>query len=173
MFRALKWKSILYGAITLFAILLLVPTVTSNLPQWWSKVLPSEKIHLGLDLQGGMYLLLEVEAEKAVEGYVQQIGTSLRDDLKNQGVPVGKLEVEKDRIVLEFSGAKEKVDNVLSQRFLMMHELSSSGRAGRVYLTHCSSVPGRTPICRWEPCVPAPARPRARQVLAPRPGPAP
>lgn len=130
MLKALKWKSILYGAITLFAILLLMPTVTSQLPQWWSKVLPAEKIHLGLDLQGGMYLLLEVEAEKAVESYVEQVKSNLADSVKEQGIPVGKLEREKDRIVVEFSGPKEKVDNILSGRFPMMHELSSSGEGG-------------------------------------------
>jgi preprotein translocase subunit SecD len=131
MLRSLKWKFLLYGAITLFCILLLMPTLTSQLPQWWSKIFPSEKIHLGLDLQGGMYLLLEVEAQKAVGSYVVQIANNLRDDLKEQGVPVGKLETEKtDRIFLEFSGPKEKVDHLLSQRFLMLHELSSSGEGG-------------------------------------------
>jgi preprotein translocase subunit SecD len=130
MLKSLKWKAILYGAITLFAILLLMPTVTSQLPQWWSKVLPSEKIHLGLDLQGGMYLLLGVEADKAVESYVEQIKNNLGDSLKEQGIPVGKLEREKDRIVLEFSGAKEKVDNLLSRRFTMLHELSPTEAGG-------------------------------------------
>jgi preprotein translocase subunit SecD len=131
MLRSLRWKFLLYGAITAFCILLLLPTVTSQLPRWWSKILPSEKIHLGLDLQGGMYLLLTVEGEKAVESYVEQIKNNLRDDLKEKGVPFGKLEREKtDRIVLEFSGAKEKVDNLLSQRFTMLRELSSSGEGG-------------------------------------------
>ena len=130
MLKSLKWKAILYGAITLFAILLLMPTVTSQLPHWWSKVLPSEKIHLGLDLQGGMYLLLSVEADKAVESYVEQIKNNLGDSLKEQGIPVGKLEREKDRIVLEFSGAKEKVDNLLSRRFTMLHELSPTEAGG-------------------------------------------
>jgi preprotein translocase subunit SecD len=131
MLRSLKWKFLLYAAITVFCILLLMPTMTSQLPQWWSKILPSEKIHLGLDLQGGMYLLLTVEGEKAVESYVEQIKNNLRDELKEKGVPFGKLEREKtDRIVLEFSGAKEKVDNLLSQRFTMLRELSSSGEGG-------------------------------------------
>ena len=58
MLRSLKWKFILYAAITLFAILLLLPTVTSQLPPWFTKVIPTEKIHLGLDFQGGMHLLL-------------------------------------------------------------------------------------------------------------------
>jgi preprotein translocase subunit SecD len=131
MLRGLKWKFLLYAAIAAFCILLLIPTVTPQLPQFWSKILPSEKIHLGLDLQGGMYLLLTVEGEKAVESYVEQIKNNLRDDLKEKGVPFGKLEREKtDRIVLEFSGAKEKVDNLLSQRFTMLRELSSSGEGG-------------------------------------------
>ncbi len=105
--------------------------VISQLPPWFTKVIPTEKIHLGLDLQGGMYLLLTVEGEKAVESYVEQIKNNLKDELKEKGVPFGKLEREKtDRIVLEFSGAKEKVDNLLSQRFTMLRELSSSGEGG-------------------------------------------
>jgi preprotein translocase subunit SecD len=134
MLRSLVWKMLLYGVIAIFAILLLMPTVTSNLPQWWSKILPSEKIHLGLDLQGGMYLLLGVQGDKAVESYMEQIKNNLRDDLKERGIPVGKLETEKTgRIVLEFSGVKDKVDNLLSQRFTMLRELSSSGGEGGIW----------------------------------------
>jgi preprotein translocase subunit SecD len=130
MLKSLRWKAILYGAIAFFAILLLLPTVTSQLPSWFMKVIPTDKIHLGLDLQGGMYLLLGVQEDKAVESYVEQIKNNLKDDLKDQGIPVGKLETEKDRIFLEFSGAKEKVDNLLSLRFTMLREISSPGEGG-------------------------------------------
>ena len=128
MLRGLKWKFILYAAITLFAILLLLPTFTSELPPWFGKVIPTEKIHLGLDLQGGMHLILEVEAEKAVESYVERIKNNLRDDLKEKGIPVGKLEREKtDQIIMEASGEKEKWEKLLSEpRYSIMHELSSS-----------------------------------------------
>jgi len=125
--RSLKWRFILYAAITVFSILLLLPTLTSRLPQLWSKIVPSEKIHLGLDLQGGMHLILEVEAEKAVESYVERIKNNMKDDLKDKGVPVGRLEREKsNQIILEASGEKEKWEKVLSQRYPMMQELSSS-----------------------------------------------
>ena len=76
MLRSLKWRLALYGAITLFAIILLMPTMTSQLPQWWTKIFPSEKIRLGLDLQGGMHLILGVEADKAVETYVERVRTT-------------------------------------------------------------------------------------------------
>ena len=131
MLKSLRWKFILYAAITAFAILLLLPTLTSQLPPWFMKVIPADKIHLGLDLQGGMHLLLTVEGEKAVESYLEQIINSLRDELKEKGVPFGKLERDKANwIILEFSGAKEKVDSLLSQRFTMLRELSSSGEGG-------------------------------------------
>jgi preprotein translocase subunit SecD len=131
MLKSLRWKLILYAAITVFAILLLLPTLISQVPPWFMKVIPTDKVHLGLDLQGGMYLLLTVEGEKAVESYVEQIKNNLKDEIKERGIPVGKLETEKpDRIVLEFSGAKEKADNLLSQRFTMLRELSASSEGG-------------------------------------------
>src|SRR5512139_2623615 len=127
MLSSLRWKFILYAAISVFAILLLLPTLTSQLPEWLSKVIPGEKIHLGLDLQGGRHLILEVEAEKAVESSVERIRSSLSDDLKGNGIPFGKLEREKNnQIVLEASGEKAKWDKILSQRYPMMQELSSS-----------------------------------------------
>jgi preprotein translocase subunit SecD len=125
--RSLKWRLVLYAAITLFSILLLLPTLTSQLPQWWGKVLPSEKIHLGLDLRGGMHLILEVEAEKAVESYVERVKNNLRDDLKEKGIPIGKLEREKsNQIILEVSGEREKWEKLISQRYAIMQELSST-----------------------------------------------
>ena len=135
MLRSLMWKILLYAVIAVFAILLLMPTLTSNLPQWWSKIFPSEKIHLGLDLQGGMYLLLGVQGDKAVESYMEQIKNNLRDDLKERSIPVGKLETDKTgRIVFEFSGAKEKVDNLLGERrFSMLRQLPSSGGEGGIW----------------------------------------
>ena len=134
MLKSLKWKFILYAAITLFAILLFLPTVTSQLPPWYMKVIPTEKIHLGLDLQGGMHLILEAESDKAVESYVERIKNNLKDDLKERGIPAGKVEREKkDQIVLEVSGEKGKWEKLLSERYSMMQELSASEIGGGIW----------------------------------------
>lgn len=134
MLRSLKLRFIIYAAITLFAILLLMPTMTSQLPPWYSKVIPTEKIHLGLDLQGGMHLILEVEAEKAVESYVERVKNNLRDDLKERRIPAGKVEREKkDQIILEVSGEKGKWEKLLSERYSIMQELSSSEIGGGIW----------------------------------------
>src|SRR3989441_11856153 len=39
----------------------------STMPEWWKQYLPNKGITLGLDLQGGIQLVLEVEADRAVE----------------------------------------------------------------------------------------------------------
>ena len=59
---SLRTRVIIAVFICLFCIFYLIPTVFGKLPSWWSKIFPSERIHLGLDLQGGMHLILEVEA---------------------------------------------------------------------------------------------------------------
>ena len=58
------------------AILFSIPSLLGSLPRWWTKVLPSEKLHLGLDLQGGMYLLLEVEVQKAIDSALDKYATT-------------------------------------------------------------------------------------------------
>jgi preprotein translocase subunit SecD len=137
MLRTLKWRALLYGAITLFAILLLLPTLISQVPAWWAKILPSEKIRLGLDLQGGMHLILGVESDKAVESFVERAKNNLRDDLKEAKVPVGKLDREgNDRIVVEYSGDKEKLDKLLTERqYTSLRELSSSSIGNGIWRT--------------------------------------
>lgn len=81
--KDLKWRAALVGVIILLGIVYLVPTLSPSLPPWWKGILPRDKIHLGLDLQGGMHLVLEVQAEKAVEStairYVQEIKETFRD----------------------------------------------------------------------------------------------
>ncbi len=82
MLKNLGWRA----GIGLFAILLafifLIPTFTSKMPEWWSKIMPKEKIHLGLDLQGGMHLVLEVQTDKALENHLDRVVEELKEDMR-------------------------------------------------------------------------------------------
>ena len=60
MSQSLKWRTILVLVVAGLGVLFLAPTLlgpNAGLPGF----LPSERLHLGLDLQGGMHLVLEVE----------------------------------------------------------------------------------------------------------------
>lgn len=86
MSKSLGWR----GGIALFAVLMafiyLTPSLSKDLPGWWSNILPKEKIRLGLDLQGGMHLVLEVEALKAVESHLERVVEELKEDLRENKI---------------------------------------------------------------------------------------
>ncbi|MBI4208615.1 MAG: protein translocase subunit SecD [Deltaproteobacteria bacterium] len=60
-------RAIVIAAVFLGITVFFVPIFVKNLPSWWKNVLPSEGLRLGLDLQGGVHLVLEVDVQKAVE----------------------------------------------------------------------------------------------------------
>jgi preprotein translocase subunit SecD len=70
--RDLRWK------LAIIAILIGVSI-------WFAFPL-GQRINLGLDLQGGMHLVLEVEAEKAVENTTDRLVTELTEALKKAGL---------------------------------------------------------------------------------------
>jgi preprotein translocase subunit SecD len=53
---------------------------------------PKQKIHLGLDLQGGLHLVLEVQVDKAIERALERMAEGVRKDLRAQGVNVVTVE---------------------------------------------------------------------------------
>ena len=72
--------------VVIVALVYLTPSLTKTLPPWWSNVLPKDKIHLGLDLQGGIHLNLEVEATKAVESNLERVVEDVRHDLRKNKI---------------------------------------------------------------------------------------
>ena len=53
---------------------------------------PKERIHLGLDLQGGLHLVLEVQVDKAVGRTLERAADLLRQDLRARGLNVTAVE---------------------------------------------------------------------------------
>ncbi len=76
------------AALIVVAFVFMVPSMTQELPAWWSGVLPKDKIHLGLDLQGGVHLILEVQVKKAVESYLERVVEDLKPELRKTKIRV-------------------------------------------------------------------------------------
>src|SRR6187401_222493 len=58
----------------------------------WFLYPPSKSINLGLDLQGGIHLVLGVDVAKALEAQVERAGDSVRAELQKKGITVSKTE---------------------------------------------------------------------------------
>ncbi|PIR00384.1 MAG: protein translocase subunit SecD [Nitrospinae bacterium CG11_big_fil_rev_8_21_14_0_20_45_15] len=83
MYKALKWKIPLILAVLMGAVFLAYPL--------------DKKINLGLDLQGGMHLLLEVQVEKAVETSLERLGDDLKREIEGLDIEVDKVSPQIDK----------------------------------------------------------------------------
>lgn len=59
---------------------------------------PCSKFNLGLDLQGGVHLVMGVEVDKAVEQRLDRVAESLRESMKEKGIPFTRIDRPKDAL---------------------------------------------------------------------------
>ena len=76
----------LAGAIVVAAILILLPSLNIDLPDWFKAGFGSTKIQLGLDLQGGTHLLMAVKLDDAVKTQVRRRADDLKKELKDNKI---------------------------------------------------------------------------------------
>ncbi len=77
--KNVSWRLLIVFGVLIIAAVLVAPTFK---PGWW----PHKQINLGLDLKGGMHLVLEVETEKAVESTVDRIREEMRSLLRKERI---------------------------------------------------------------------------------------
>ncbi|MBF0126186.1 MAG: protein translocase subunit SecD [Magnetococcales bacterium] len=76
------WKTIVSVIVVIVSMLYSLPTLMGGVPAWWPSWLPRQTVYRGLDLQGGLYLLLHVETDKAVEAAAENLVDELRVALR-------------------------------------------------------------------------------------------
>jgi len=79
------------------------------LPAWAKSILPNRGITLGLDLQGGIHLVMEVDEDRAVEIAVDRSVNSLQDLLVDKKIPVESVKrTGPGTITIQFQNADVK-----------------------------------------------------------------
>ncbi|MBI5236800.1 MAG: protein translocase subunit SecD [Deltaproteobacteria bacterium] len=87
--RSILLRLLLLAGFMVLALALFLPStpISKGLPEFWTRNIP--KIVLGLDLQGGMHLVLGVDRDKAVTAHVQRLAGPIEDSLKKKNIPYG------------------------------------------------------------------------------------
>src|SRR6516162_2298124 len=138
--RSWWWKGALYAVLTVLAVLYLVPTVVpdSKQPEFIKKHF-QKKIQLGLDLQGGLHLVYEVNVDKAVSDKVDRLSSDIEDRLHRDKAVTG-LSVNRegrDDIILTFNPPADqaKLDDAIIRDYRKSLDLvSRDGTTGVVKL---------------------------------------
>ncbi len=128
--RSILWRVILLAAFTVVALVLFLPStpVSKKLPSFWADNIP--KMVLGLDLQGGMHLVLEVDRDKAVETHTQRLVSSIEDELRKKNIPYGYVTREGiSGVVVSYPDEKTagEIKKVLTDEFGVFESPSTDG----------------------------------------------
>ena len=112
------WKPGIVLFTVLISLLYVFPSIYRGTPTWWPSWLPNRIISQGLDLQGGLYLLLSVETDKAVEQTAENLVDEVRVSLRKEHLHYQSAEREGiDAVVIQLadSGDSPKVRQLLEK----------------------------------------------------------
>ena len=118
--KNISWKLVLVFAVVIAAIIYILPTLQADI---W----PHKKINLGLDLQGGMHLVLEVDSEKAVESTAERISQEIREQLKKKhlrNVSVDRIEGSRISAQVKKEANIDKFKELLDDDFRDLRKIS-------------------------------------------------
>ena len=130
--KNIKARGIVTLIIIATALFFLMPSITQNLPSIWKN--NTDKVHLGLDLQGGMHLVLEVETEKAIESAMERISNDLKEVLMEKRIRFKHLDREEGAFTtldLADREAHTRLEKVLKDEFPILEIKSSEIVDGR------------------------------------------
>lgn len=131
--KSLRLRFALVGGLTLLALLVVAPTFLPRafFPEGWREALPFAPLRKGLDLQGGMYLVLEVDLEAAVQNALDRTVLDLEKSLKDEEIPFDRVARQGDRIgVTLTAGSDAKKFTDLLQGPYAFLESSGMGEGG-------------------------------------------
>lgn len=132
--QTLVVRLVLLFVCTVGGLVYLMPNVVTSLPGWWTSVFPKDGIRLGLDLQGGTHLVLEVKVDSAVEARLRQIRTELRDLMRERRIPFTTLDVTERQIVLTAPAESlKRIRDILTTEYPTL-VVSSSGSGSQASL---------------------------------------
>lgn len=88
----LKVKIGLLFTLILFSAMTILPSFYKDSPEWWKKYLAPQGLKLGLDLQGGVHMVLRVDLDKAVTNNLDLAAQDLKKALAKKNISAVELD---------------------------------------------------------------------------------
>ncbi|MDP8222676.1 MAG: protein translocase subunit SecD [Candidatus Lernaella stagnicola] len=124
-------------AVAVLSVVFLLPTFVPSLDgvSWY----PADPIHLGLDLQGGMHVVLHVDVDKAIKDELGHVGKdSVPTALEEEKLAFANAYVNKDgdKLIVEFASIEDrtKAEAYFSKNWARF-DIGAYGAEGKIGLT--------------------------------------
>ncbi len=137
---SLKWKIGLLFFMIVFAVVTVLPSLSVSVPDWWKKNLAPEGLRLGLDLQGGMHLVLKVDIDQAIANSLDLGTEELREIMRDEQITMVRARTDDPKtatFTLPNVEALNNVERTVANEFpnLNLRVESEEGTFPRVFLT--------------------------------------
>ncbi|HDS15734.1 MAG TPA: protein translocase subunit SecD [Proteobacteria bacterium] len=131
MIKSVKLRLAIVLVSIVLALIYLFPTMSDRVPAWWGNIFPTEKIHLGLDLQGGIHLLMEVDVEKALQVSTDRMVAGVQRLLEEDKIKFSEIMQTEDigtvRIKLAEESDVERLRNLMNEKIPAWAHASTQG----------------------------------------------
>lgn len=118
--EGLRWRLLIAIFVLMVGVVYALPSIPAIGTSPIKKFLPEEKVSLGLDLQGGIHLVLGVDVDKALSNNLSLMGQDIRTEAREEKIFVLQprlVQGEKLEFVLLKSSQKEALDALLEKSF--------------------------------------------------------
>jgi preprotein translocase subunit SecD len=125
--KNILWRLALIGITIVLAVIFFLPNTPAfkYMPEWWKQNMPDKGIVLGLDLQGGLHLVFEVEGDKAIEITTERYASRLKDLLSKKNLPA---EISVSGLNITVSPSTPEIRKVVEDSFPTLAPSESAGK---------------------------------------------
>lgn len=118
------WRFLLIGFTVLIAVIFFLPNTPlfKFMPDAWKKSMPNKGIVLGLDLQGGLHLVFEVEGDKAVEASAERYVYMIKEALQKKNL---QAEVRRNGLNIEISPMGQDISTLIKENYPNLDTVSA------------------------------------------------
>ncbi len=122
--KNILWRILFIGFTILIAVVFFLPNTPlfKHMPEWWRKSMPNKGIILGLDLQGGLHLVFEVEGDKAVETSTDRYVYLIKDMLTKKKI---QADVKRNGSNIEISPSSPQIATAVKDSYPILDTVSS------------------------------------------------
>lgn len=124
----LRLRTVLAGLGLLLGVIWMMPNFVNLQGKWWPS---SKKLNYGLDIQGGLHLVMGVDVEGVVNESLTRLASSLKSEFAKEGIAVTdiktvKADVGEMEVTFPSADLEPRVKKYIEDRYATMLQVMSS-----------------------------------------------
>jgi preprotein translocase subunit SecD len=122
--KNILWRFLIIGVTVLIAVIFFLPNTPlfKSMPDVWKKNMPNKGIVLGLDLQGGLHLVFEVQGDKAVEASAERYAYTMKETFQKKKI---QAEVKRNGLQIEITPFTQEISTIIKENYPNLDTVSS------------------------------------------------